>query len=107
MKKILAANKKYLTAVATTVFAVFAAMSPSAQLSDCVPGAPLTVQPVEPVVQFTPPPGGSVSLSVTLFAVPGPRLVTTMVNVAVSPAVTVPPASPGKSGLLAIVSTGV
>ena len=58
-------------------------------------------QPAVAVVQFTPPPAGNASVIVTLAAVPGPRLVTTMVNVAVSPAVIVAP-----SGVLAIDSAG-
>src|SRR5262245_57379045 len=48
-------------------------------------------QPTVPVVQVSVAPEGRGSLITTLFAVPGPLLVTTMVKVAVPPAVTVPP----------------
>src|SRR5205814_958747 len=94
------------TAVTTAVKVALTARLPgagTAQLSFCDPTAPLTVQPVVEVAQVTPPPAGSGSSTrVTPVAVPGPRLVTTMVNVAVSPAVIVP-----LSGVLAIASTGV
>src|SRR5712691_3254123 len=75
-----------VTAVTTTVTDAPAAKSPKLQDSDCAPGAPLTLHPADAVVQFTPPPAGSGSVSVTLLATPGPALLTTMVKVAVSPA---------------------
>src|SRR5712691_3483652 len=68
----------------------------------CAPTAPVTVQPTVAVVHVTLPPAGSGSLIATPVAVPGPLLVTTMVKVAVSPAVIVP-----LSGVFAIASTGV
>src|SRR5437660_1005267 len=57
----------------------------------CEPTAPVTVQPAVAVLHDTPPPASSGSLIATPVSVPGPLLVTTMVNVAVDPAVTVPP----------------
>src|SRR6266536_1884496 len=92
---------KLVTAVTTTVTDAPAAMSPKLQLSVCAPGAPLTLHPAEAVVQFTPPPAGSGSVSVTLLATPVPVLLTTMVNVAVSPALIVCP-----SGVLSTLSAG-
>ena len=95
-----------VTAVTTAVKVAFTARLPGAgttQSSFCVPTAPVTVQPVVAVAQVTPPPAGSgSSVRVTPVAVPGPRLVTTMVKVAVAPARIVP-----ASGVLAICSTGV
>src|SRR5262249_8520166 len=73
--------------------------SPKLHVSTCGVGGPnaLTVHPVTAgdSAQFTPlapvPPSGSVSTSVTLLAVPLPVLVSTMVKVAVSPALMVCP----------------
>src|SRR6185295_2497107 len=101
---------RLVTALTVSVFEVFAAMSPSVHCSVCTPATTFTAHNcglVTGVVQVTPPPEGSGSLFVTAFAVPGPLLVTTMVNVAVSPAVIKPPVSPGTSGLFTIASTGV
>src|SRR5262245_19793396 len=75
---------------------------PAPQLSTCDPTAPVIVHCGVLVVHVTPPPLGSGSLSVTPFASPGPRFVTTIVNVAVPPAVTVPP-----SGVFTTCSTGL
>src|SRR5437667_247755 len=80
-----------VTPLTTIVADAPAARSPKLQDSDCAPGAPLTLHPAEAVVQFTPPPAGSGSFSVTLLATPGPALLTTMVKVAVSPALIVCP----------------
>src|SRR5437667_464144 len=92
---------KVVCALTTTVTDAPGAKSPKLQDSDCAPGAPLTLQPADAVVQFTPPPAGSGSVSVTLLATPGPALLTTMVNVAVSPAAIVCP-----SGVLTTLSCG-
>src|SRR5206468_504944 len=92
---------KLVSALTTTVADPPAARSPKLQDSDCAPGAPLTLHPADAVVQFTPPPAGSGSVRVTLVAVPVPVLLTTMVNVAVSPALIVCP-----SGVLTTVSCG-
>ena len=78
-----------------------AKMSPRVQVSVCAPGAPLIEQPAVLVCQFTPPPAGSGSVSTTAVAVPSPLLLTTMVNVAVSPALIVCP-----SGVLTIARPG-
>src|SRR4029079_6289783 len=75
---------------------------PRLQFNVCDPGDPVTLQPKLDVVQLTPPPAGSGSLSVALFATPGPRLVTTIVNVAVAPSMIVAP-----SGVFTICSTGL
>src|SRR6187200_1173550 len=82
---------RVVTADTTTVVVKPAAAVPKLQLSTCAPTAPLIVQPAVAVVQVTPPPAGSGSLSVKAFAAPGPLFVTTIVNVAVAPAVIVPP----------------
>src|SRR5206468_157498 len=76
-------------AVTTAVNDVPCASEPMVQLSVWVPTLPATEQPDVAVLQFTPvpPPAGSGSLIATPVAVPGPLLVTTIVNVAVSPAV--------------------
>src|SRR5207237_673702 len=64
---------------------------------------PLIAQPVTAGVSahVTPPPSGSVSVSVTLLATPVPVLVTTIVKVAVSPALIICP-----SGVLTTVRLG-
>src|SRR6266581_8022125 len=80
---------KLVSALTTTVTDAPAAKSPKLQDSDCAPGAPLTLQPADAVVQFTPPPAGSGSVSVAFLSVPGPALLITMVKVAVSPALIV------------------
>src|SRR5437762_846747 len=46
--------------------------TPKLQFSVCDPIEPLTVHPLVAVVQFTPPPAGSGSLTVPFFAFPGP-----------------------------------
>src|SRR5437867_60192 len=92
---------KLVTALTTTVTEAPAARSPKLQDNDCAPGAPLTLHPADAVVQFTPPPAGSGSVSVTLLATPVPVLLTTMVNVAVSPALIICP-----SGVLTILRWG-
>jgi hypothetical protein len=76
---------KLVLAATTTVVDPLAAMSPKLQLRF----NPLVVHPVVVVIQVRPPPEGSVSLSVTVLAVPVPVLLTTMVKVAVSPALIV------------------
>src|SRR5438874_1941144 len=86
-------------AVTTAVNVPACASAPIGQFRTCVPTGPVTVQPApEDSVHVTPPPAGSGSFSTTLLAVPGPPFVTRIVNVAVWPAVTVPP-----SGVLATV----
>src|SRR5437764_870911 len=64
---------KLVAALNTTVFDAPLVMSPKLQLSTCGL-VPLIAQPVTPGVsaQLTPPPSGSVSVSVTFFAVPAP-----------------------------------
>src|SRR4029434_5969132 len=83
-----------VTAVTTAVKVAFTARLPgagTAQFSFCDPTAPLTPHPVVDVAQGTTPRARSGSSTmVTPVAIPGPRLVTTIVNVAVSPAVIVP-----------------
>src|SRR2546430_1816016 len=81
-----------VTALNTTVFEAPLARSPKLQVSTCG-FAPAMPQPVTAGVsaQVTPPPSGSVSVSVTFLAVPTPPLFTTIVNVAVSPALIVCP----------------
>src|SRR2546430_2181358 len=93
---------KLVAALNTMVFDALAAMSPKLQLSTCGL-VPLIAQPFTTGVsaQVTPPPSGSVSVSVTLLARPVPVLVTTIVNVAVSPALIVCP-----SGVLTTVRLG-
>src|SRR5205085_408097 len=71
------------------------------QLNACVAPLPVIVQPAAPVAQVSAAPLGSGSVKVTPFAGPGPLLVSTILKVAVCPAVIVPP-----SGVLAITSTG-
>src|SRR5438093_1231065 len=88
---------KLVTAVTTTGRDCPAAKSPKLQLSTFA----ATLQPAVAVVHVRPPGAGSGSFSVTLFAVPGPALLTTMVNVAVSPALIVAP-----SGVLTILRFG-
>src|SRR5580765_6752959 len=75
--------------------------TPTPQFSTCDPAAPLMLQFGVLVVHVTPPPDGSGSDSVTFFARPGPRLVTTIVNVAVAPATIV-----WLSGVFTTCSTG-
>src|SRR6188474_582828 len=72
------------------------------QFSVCVAPLPVIEQPALAVLHGSAAPLGSRSLTVTSVAVPGPLLVTTIVNVAVSPAWIV-----AVSGVLAIDSTGV
>src|SRR5207302_667145 len=93
---------KLVAALNTTVFAAPPIMSPKLQFSVCG-FEPVIAQPVTAGVnaQVTPPPMGSMSVSVTLLAVPVPALVSTIVNVAVSPALIVCP-----SGVLSIVRFG-
>src|SRR5436853_223124 len=95
---------KVVGAVTTAVNEVPCASEPTVQFSVCAPTLPATEQPDVAVLQFTPvpPPAGSGSLVGTPVAVPGPLLVTTMVNVAVSPAVIVVP-----SGAFLIASPGI
>jgi len=90
-----------VSAETTTVADAPAVRSPRLQLRTCEPGLPLMLQPDVLVCQFTPFPDGSVSLTVTLVAVPVPVLLTTIVNVAVAPAEIVAP-----SGVFEIVSVG-
>ena len=64
------------------------------------PGGKQNGAPDPPTVHVSPL--GNVSVSTTVFALPGPLFVTTMVNVAVSPAVISP-----EVGLFVSASTGV
>src|SRR4051812_7581502 len=91
-----------VAAVTTAVTAEPAETSPKLQFNTCVPTGPVMLQPAEEVCHVTPPPAGSESVNVTAVAGPGPLFVTTMVKVAVCPAVIVLP-----SGVLAIESTGI
>src|SRR5947208_2653405 len=70
-------------AVTTAVNDVPCVSEPTVQFNVCVPTLPATEQPDVAVLQFTPvpPPAGSGSLIATPVAVPGPLLVTTIVNV--------------------------
>src|SRR5438270_254187 len=81
---------KLVVALSTIVRAAPPARSPNAQFSVCG-FDPVIAQPVTAGVSahVTPPPIGSMSVKVTLFAVPAPVLVSTMVNTAVSPALMV------------------
>src|SRR5262249_26207937 len=91
-------------AVTTAVNDAPCASVPTVQFNVCAPTAPVTLQFGVAVDHVTPvpPPAGSGSLIATPVAVPGPLLVTTMVNVAVSPAVIVVP-----SGVFTIAITGI
>ena len=103
---------RLVSACTTTVTDAPGAKSPKLQESVCAPGAPLIEHPAELVCQVTPPPAGSGSLSVTPKAGPAPVLLTTMVNVAVSPALIVCPSGvlttrrPGGGGGLQVMLPG-
>ena len=58
-----------VAALTVTVTEAFGAKAPKLHAKTCVPIGPLTVQPAVAVVQFTPPPAGNGSLSVTALAV--------------------------------------
>src|SRR4051794_16832135 len=75
--------------------------SPTVQSRTCAPSAPVIAQPASPVVQWTAAVPGSASCSVTAFAVPWPMFSTLIENVAVSPALIVPP-----SGVLVTFTSG-
>src|SRR5512140_3951644 len=95
-------------AVTTTVRDSPAAKSLGENTQDsAVP--PVTLQPAgvfNGVTAQLPPTAGSVSLSTTLCAVPGPWLVTVIEKVAVPPALIVPFTSAGRSGVLTTLSVG-
>src|SRR4026208_2086096 len=74
-------------------------MSPKLQLRVSLPTSPVIRQDRLSSDQSIP--AGRASLRVTLRAMPGPRLVTTIVNVAGLPALTSPP-----SGVFATVTSG-
>src|ERR1700675_488472 len=82
---------RLVTALTTAVNELPAVRLAIVQPSTWVPTGPVMLQPAVLVLQVPPPPAGSGSLIVTLVAVPGPLLVTTMVKVAVSPAVMAAP----------------
>src|SRR5258705_345971 len=94
----------FVGAVTTTVTASFSARSPKLQES-----AFPTIGVVHPAFEDEKNDqvngAGSASFNVTPWATPGPRFVSTIVKVAVSPAVIKLPA-PGTSGVLSICSTG-
>ena len=71
------------------------------QLRTCAPSAPAIEQPASAVVQWTAAVPGRLSVRVTFFAVPWPMFSTLIENVAISPALIVPP-----SGVLVTLTSG-
>src|SRR5947207_2043592 len=81
-----------VSAVNTIVLTAPPTRSPKLQFSVCG-GVAVIAHPATAGVSahVTPPPTGNMSVTVTLFAVPSPALVNTIVKVSVSPAVMVVP----------------